>query len=69
MIENNKWYSVTEIRAFGEFPLDTDYKIKKFIDAGLLNGNSIGKGNGKRYFVKGENVIKFLAKFEAGDFN
>lgn len=49
--------------------LETDYMIKKWIERGLLRGNTIGQGNGRRYFIKGSEIIKFLAKWEAGDFS
>lgn len=69
MIDQSKWYSVQEIRIENLIPmLDTDYKIKKWMERGIMKGNTIGKGNGKRYFIKGSEIIKFLAKWEAGDF-
>lgn len=70
MIDPNKWYSVSEISQERLIPaLETDYKIKRWIDRGYLKGNTIGKGQGKRYFIKGEKIIQFVAKWEAGDFS
>lgn len=70
MIEPGKWYSVQEISQCKLIPmLETDYKIKKWIERGLLKGNTIGQGNGRRYFIKGSEIIKFIAKWEAGDFS
>lgn len=69
MIKKDEWYGVQEIYEQNIiYFLDSTYKIKKFIDKGLLKGNSIGKGTGKRYFVRGSEIIKFLAKWEANDF-
>ena len=70
MIDSKKWYSVQEIDKQGLIPmLDTTYKVKTWIHRGLLEGNTVGKGNGKRYFIKGSSIIKFLAKWEAKDFH
>jgi len=70
MINSNDWYSVQDISKLKIMPvLDTDHKIKRFIDMGLLKGNSIGQGNGKRYFVKGNAIIQFVAKWEDGSFH
>lgn len=69
MIEKDKWYSVSEISQGKLIPfLDTDYKIKKYIEMDMLKGNTIGKGNGKRYFIKGSALIQFIAKWEDGKF-
>lgn len=70
MINNKKWYSIQEISKRKLIPfLDTDYKIKKYIDRGMLKGNTIGRGCGKRYFIKGNELIKFIARWESGDFH
>lgn len=69
MIKPNEWYSVQDISKQKLIPfLDTAYKIKKWIDRGYLRGNAVGKEQGKRYFIKGSEIIKFIAKWEAGDF-
>lgn len=70
MIEPNAWYTIREIVSMRVAPiLMSDFKVKRYIALGILKGNTIGKKEGKRYFVKGEEIIKFLAKWEAGDFN
>lgn len=70
MIEPKAWYTIREIVKMGISPiLTSEFKVKKYIAIGILKGNTIGKEQGKRYFVKGENIIKFLAKWESGDFH
>ena len=66
IIEKNNIYSITEA---AEYLNMSEYYIKSFISRKMLKGNSVGKGNGKRYFIKGEWLVTFLAKWEAGDFN
>jgi len=69
LIDNDKWYSVQDIVEQGLIPiLDTAYLVKRWIESGRLRGNVVGEGRGRRYFVKGEMIIEFLAKWEAGDF-
>ena len=70
MVEQDKWYTIREIVALRVAPiLMSDFKVKRYIASGILKGNTIGLKEGKRYFVKGEEIIKFLAKWEAGDFH
>lgn len=70
MIEPNKWYSAPEIVAMNVAPiLDSVFKVKRYFKAGLLKYSAVGEGNGVRYFVKGESLITFLAKWEAGDYH
>lgn len=69
-IDKDRWYTAPEIVDLKAVPiLDTIFKVKRFIKAGILKGNTLGTGNGSRYFVKGESLITFLAKWEAGDTN
>jgi len=65
-VERNEMYSVSEASKYLKM---SEYYIKLFIDRKILKGNSVGKGNGKRYFIKGEWLVTFLAKWEAGDFH
>lgn len=65
-IEKSEFYSVLDAsRYLGK----SEYYVKGFIERKLLKANSIGKGHGKRYFIKGEWLVTFLAKWEAGDFH
>lgn len=69
MIDKEKWYNTPEVVALNLNPLlSSVFRVKRCIDRGILKGNRIGKGNGLRYFVKGEELIMFLAKWESGDF-
>ncbi len=70
MIEQDKWYSLTEVVAKNFLPmLKSEYLIKKWIDSGNLKGIKIGRGKGTRYSMKGTWIIRFIAKWEAGDFH
>lgn len=66
IVENNQMYSIKEASQYLNM---SEYYIKSFIDKKMLKGNSIGKGNGKRYFIRGDWMITFLAKWEAGDYH
>lgn len=69
LINQEKWYTPNEIVAMNIAPvIGSLFKVKRFIKAGILKGNAVGEGNGVRYFVKGETLITFLAKWEAGDY-
>lgn len=69
LINPNGWYSVQDIADKKLIPfLNTAYKIKKWIDRGYLKGNKVGLMQGKRYFIRGSEIIKFIAKWEGGDF-
>ena len=69
-IDNTRWYSVQEIFELRLLPMvGTPYKLKMFIKRKLLKGNILGRGEGKRYYVKGSWIIEFLAKWESGDFH
>ena len=65
-VEKNEFYSLNDASQYLKM---SEYYIKAFIARQILKANSIGRGNGKRYFIKGEWLITFLAKWEAGDFN
>ena len=66
-INNQKWYSVREVWEEKLIPFgQTEYKIKQFIKRKMLRGNVMGYGEGKRYYVKGSEIIKFIAKWENG---
>lgn len=71
MIDSTKWYSVSEISKACYAPvIDTDRKVKLLVDKGILKGTTnMVKGTGKRYYIKGDKLIEFLAKWEAGDFH
>jgi hypothetical protein len=71
MIDEKKWYSVKEIREQHLLPMfkPTNYSIKKWIEAKKLKAIKTGTGNGKRYKIKGNWLIEFIAKWESGDFH
>ena len=66
MIDKNKFYSLLDASKYLKM---SEYYLKAFIEKKMLKANSLGKGNGKRYFIKGDWLITFLAKWEAGDFH
>lgn len=65
-IEKNKFYSLSDASVYLK---KSEHYVKGFIARRMLKTNSLGEGNGKRYFIKGEWLITFLAKWEAGDFH
>ncbi len=67
-IDANKWYSIQQIQKLNVMPFKSRQLIRKYIETGRLKGFIGGDLSGKRYMVKGSNIIIFLARFEAGDF-
>lgn len=70
MIEKEKWYTLNEIVKNGLIPFSSNYKtIKGYVDRKYIKANTIaGTGNGKRYFIKGKDLIDFLEKWENGHY-
>ena len=69
LINKDAWYSAQQIDEQKLLPmLSSLFVVKNYINKGLLRGITVGKGNIKRYKVKGEWLIEFLAKWESGDF-
>jgi hypothetical protein len=69
MINLEEWYSIDQIQKLKIMPFKSRQKIRLYIESGRLKGLIAGNASGKRYMVKGKNIIIFLAKFEAGDFH
>lgn len=65
-IQKNDFYSLSDASLYLK---KSEHYVKIFIAKKMLKANSLGEGNGKRYFIKGEYLIKFLARWEAGDFH
>lgn len=57
----NKWFSW--IHSYSTFRRWVERDKK---DRDILKATMIGYGTGRRYFIKGENIIKFIAMFEDG---
>ncbi len=69
-IDPKKWYWLYEIHREGLVPFIKSFAtLKKWAERGYLKATIYGTDRGRRYTVKGENLIKFLAKFEAGDYH
>lgn len=72
-IDPNKQYSLLEIHK-SEFlkgiTASSDYRmLRVYVKHKMLKAVSYGEGRQKRYYVKGKNLIEFIAKWEAGDFH
>lgn len=65
IVEKNEFYSLSDAAQYLKM---SEYYIRVFIERKMLKANSIGKGNGKRYFIRGEWLMTFLSKWESGDF-
>lgn len=64
------WYSMQEIHKQKLFPaIKSVYLWRVMADSKRLKATVYGTSVGKRYLVKGKNLIEFIAKFEAGDFH
>lgn len=71
-IDSKKFYSLLEIHDEGFLkgvtPSDDYRMLRVYVKNKMLKAVVYGEGRQKRYFVKGENLIEFIAKWEAGDF-
>lgn len=68
----NKIYTISDIVKNKYFPwLKSHTSIAKWINNDLNNRNilkatRVGTGTGVRYYIKGENILNFIAAFEDG---
>lgn len=76
-VDPNKFYNINEIFVLGLFPWIRSYgAIRRYLDFDRLHDNvlqtqvkprNIDSANtGLRYFIKGENIINLLARYEDG---
>lgn len=65
-IEKNKFYSISDVSKILSV---SEYYVKQFIKTGALRANSLREGFGKRYFIKGEWLTRFLEKWNKGTMN
>lgn len=72
-IEPKRFYTLAEIQRDGllndVIPTSERRQIRAFIQRGMIKANTYGDGRGARYFIKGEWLITFIAKWEDGDFH
>lgn len=72
-IDPKHFYTLAEIQRDGllqdVIPTSDRRQIRTFIRRGMLKANTYGQGLGARYFIKGEWLITFIAKWEDGDFH
>lgn len=71
MIERNRFYSLAEVADLellaGVVPMHDMRGVRNLIKTKRLKVIEMGKGLSKRYYIKGERLIEFIAKVEAGD--
>jgi hypothetical protein len=72
-IDPNKFYTINQIAIQKLLPwISSNQAIKRYVMYDLGHDNILqtvikpGGISGVRYFIKGENIIKILAKFEDG---
>ena len=74
-IDPEKWYSLNYIVKNSLFPWALTYSsLHKTINRDdkkykILKTMAGGRGNGRRYFIKGDKIISFNQKMEAGEIN
>jgi len=75
LINQNEYYSIEQNRKNGflknvKMMKAKDFRtIRTFIERKMLKAMLRGEGRAKRYYVKGSDLIMFIAKWEAGDFH
>lgn len=71
-VEPKAWYTLQDIVKHEMFPWAASFWSIRNIVAkdrkkdNLLKATITGKGRGTKYHFKGENIISFIRKFEAG---
>ena len=71
-INPNVWYSLQDLYRDRTFHWVKDISaIRKFIQADIAGKNTLktlvtGKDQGRKYRIKGENIINFIKEVEAG---
>lgn len=69
-IDENHWYSMQEIHKQRLAPfIRSVYLLRTMADKKYLKATVYGTNVGKRYLVKGKNLIEFIAKWEDGTFH
>ena len=74
MIETNTYYSASKLFRMNIFPWITSYRtLVRWICADTTSGDKSlfkaikkGVGNGTRYYVKGEHILKLLEELKNG---
>lgn len=67
-IDPNKYYNLSEFLEFVPW-VKTLRALARWVDADMITENRLraikkGSGTGTRYFIKGENIIQYLANIE-----
>lgn len=70
-IDPKKEYELTTLAKLGVFPQKDLRTLRKIVQRdywgeNLLKAKIEGEGNGKRYQIKGANIIKFLERYGSG---
>lgn len=71
-INPKEWYSLNAIAKEKMLPWAKDIKtVRKVVDHDLKNGKILqpvitNTGHGKRYLIKGENILKFIQAVQTG---
>lgn len=71
-VDAEKYYSLSEIIENNFFSwISSVQTLSKWVENDKQNGDILkanikGEDTGKRYYIKGENIIKFIAMFEDG---
>lgn len=72
-IEPNSWYTMQDIVREKMFSWGTSFWSARKVVAqdkkskNILKASVTGSGRGTKYHIKGENIIKFIKLFEAGE--
>jgi hypothetical protein len=73
LILKHKYYSLLQLSKLNVFPWITSYdSLKRWVKKDIANGNKTfhavlhGKGNGKRYLIKGSTVYTLLRRASKG---
>lgn len=71
-IESKEWYTLSDIVTGGMFPwVSSFWSVRNVVkldakNKNVLNAIVTGRGRGKKYRFKGENIIKFVKAIDDG---
>lgn len=66
---DDEWYTLHEVAKKRFIPyFKSYYTLRNYVQKGWIKANVVGSGTSKRYYIKGENIRKFLEDWEGGRF-
>lgn len=71
-ITPTQWYTMTDIHTYKMFPwMSSFWSVRKAVLADMQHDSILkaivsGQGSGRKYKIKGENILRYIKAFESG---